>query len=257
MCTDQGLSFYPTYLYHYDEETGEIEFVHQHGDTTWNDILGFWDRPICRVNAGVNEDSDIYAIWTQFDTSEVCAAGKGVGDLFMTSRLNNDIFWEFPVNVTNSHTPGCYPGQCDSDVWASLADVIDDSLYILYIDDCDPADQEWLNSQNNVLYYTYPAYVIPSVDEMGALPGKLNLHQNYPNPFNNETLISFDLKYDSPVDLTIYDITGAEIANLINRNLAAGNHKIKWQPRGISSGVYLYKLKMESKSITKKMVFLK
>jgi len=85
---------------------------------------------------------------------------------------------------------------------------------------------------------------------------------NYPNPFNPVTTISFELKFDSKVDLSIYNIKGQLVKVLINKNLETGNHKIIWdgkdfQNNKLPSGLYLYKLQTDSYSQVKKMIMLK
>lgn len=85
------------------------------------------------------------------------------------------------------------------------------------------------------------------------------LKQNYPNPFNPTTTISFKLKKRAQVLLNVYDINGREIANLINGSLRAGTHNIGFNARGIEleSGVYIYRLKVNSTIISKKMMYIK
>ena len=85
---------------------------------------------------------------------------------------------------------------------------------------------------------------------------------NYPNPFNPETNISFSLKKDSSVELTIFNIKGEKVKKLVSDYLNKGNHSYKWNGtdnygNSVSSGVYFYKISTESKSEVKKMLLLK
>lgn len=89
------------------------------------------------------------------------------------------------------------------------------------------------------------------------IPGSLSLEQNYPNPFNPSTTISFNLPKECKVSLRVYDLLGREIRNLINDNLSAGNHNIKFDAAGLSSGIYLYQLRAGNEVITRKMSLLK
>ena len=57
-----------------------------------------------------------------------------------------------------------------------------------------------------------------------VITARTELYNNYPNPFNPSTTISFNLASSSEVTLSIYDIRGRKVRNLINRNLSAGNH---------------------------------
>ncbi len=75
-----------------------------------------------------------------------------------------------------------------------------------------------------------------------AAPAEFSLDQNYPNPFNPSTVISFKLAVDSKVSLTVFNILGEKVEQLLNGNLAAGTHKINFDASNLQSGVYFYKL---------------
>ncbi len=77
---------------------------------------------------------------------------------------------------------------------------------------------------------------------MYLAPDVFALEQNYPNPFNPSTTINFSLAADSKVSLTVFDILGQEVANLINGNLAAGSHEINFNASNVNSGVYFYRI---------------
>jgi hypothetical protein len=80
---------------------------------------------------------------------------------------------------------------------------------------------------------------------------------NAPNPFNSSTSIGFILPEAGFVRLTVYDLTGRQVANLQNGNLNAGNHRVDFQPEAMTAGVYLYRLETGQTSVTKKMIYLK
>jgi len=73
-------------------------------------------------------------------------------------------------------------------------------------------------------------------------PNVFTLEQNYPNPFNPSTMINFSLAADSKVSLTVFDVLGQEVANLISGNLAAGSHEINFNASNVNSGVYFYRI---------------
>ncbi len=74
------------------------------------------------------------------------------------------------------------------------------------------------------------------------VPDVFSLEQNYPNPFNPSTMIKFSLAADSKVSLTVFDVLGQEVSNLISGNLAAGIHEINFNASNINSGVYFYRI---------------
>lgn len=95
------------------------------------------------------------------------------------------------------------------------------------------------------------------------LPKAYALNGNYPNPFNPKTKISFALPKASKVTLDVYNILGQKVRTLINGDMDAGYQSVEWDGTddngvGISSGVYLYKLKAgDSFTKVNKMTFLK
>ncbi len=94
------------------------------------------------------------------------------------------------------------------------------------------------------------------------LPERFALDQNYPNPFNPSTTISFSLTKRSHVELSIYNLLGQKVINLIDKELSAGNYRTSWDGRDkfgdeTAGGVYFYRLKTGESSQTRKMVLLK
>jgi photosystem II stability/assembly factor-like uncharacterized protein len=91
-----------------------------------------------------------------------------------------------------------------------------------------------------------------------GVPKKYELSQNYPNPFNPMTKIDFQLPMDGKVSLVIYDITGREIATLLNNEFKkADYYTVMFNGSNFSSGVYFYRITADKYVMTKKMVLLK
>ncbi|MCF8242985.1 MAG: T9SS type A sorting domain-containing protein, partial [Melioribacteraceae bacterium] len=101
---------------------------------------------------------------------------------------------------------------------------------------------------------------VTGINENNAQPTEFTLYQNYPNPFNGTTNISFYLPSDLKISLIIYDITGKEVVRLIDdERLPEGKNQVEWNSKNklgqnVSSGVYLYSLRVHNTEITKKMV---
>ena len=94
------------------------------------------------------------------------------------------------------------------------------------------------------------------------MPVEFALHQNYPNPFNPVTTIRYDLPDNALVTITIYDMMGREIKNLVNQTQDAGFKSIIWNAtndygKPVSAGIYLYQIQAGEYMQTKKMVLLK
>lgn len=80
---------------------------------------------------------------------------------------------------------------------------------------------------------------------------------NFPNPFNSETNFLINLRNGSFVELEIYNMLGEKIETLLRKYLTAGIHKITWLPKTLSSGIYFYKVSVDKKQFTKKLVIVK
>jgi C1A family cysteine protease len=83
------------------------------------------------------------------------------------------------------------------------------------------------------------------------------LEQNYPNPFNPVTTIEYAIPKDGFVSLNVFNVLGQQVSVIVNENMKAGNHKVKFDASRLSSGVYYYRLECNDKVMIKKMVVLK
>jgi len=95
-----------------------------------------------------------------------------------------------------------------------------------------------------------------------TVPISYALHQNYPNPFNPVTNIRYDLKNIEHVTLTIFDLNGRKINQIVNTIQVAGHQSAEWNTtdsfgKPVSAGVYLYQIKAGQFFQAKKMILLK
>ena len=95
-----------------------------------------------------------------------------------------------------------------------------------------------------------------------SMPYRYTLRQNYPNPFNPITTLKYDIPKDGLVNITIYNMLGNVVNNLVNANQSSGYKSVQWnatnnQGETVSAGVYLYKIQAGDFVDTKKMILLK
>jgi hypothetical protein len=83
------------------------------------------------------------------------------------------------------------------------------------------------------------------------------LKQNYPNPFNPATTIEFTVSNSAEVNLSVYNLLGQKVAELVNNSFAPGSYKVKFDAARLSSGVYIYRLQSGTTTLVKKMQLLK
>lgn len=92
-----------------------------------------------------------------------------------------------------------------------------------------------------------------------VVPQSFALMQNYPNPFNPVTKIRFNVPAGNSgnVNISVYDMTGKLVSQIVNQNLSVGTYEADWNASGFASGVYYYKMTGNSFSDVKRMVVVK
>ncbi len=99
--------------------------------------------------------------------------------------------------------------------------------------------------------------------ELDLVPVKYELGQNYPNPFNPSTQIKYSLPFESNVKITIYNMIGEVVTQLVNKVEGAGSYSLTFNASNIASGAYIYAIEANavdgSKSFksVKKMMLMK
>jgi hypothetical protein len=83
------------------------------------------------------------------------------------------------------------------------------------------------------------------------------LEQNFPNPFNPETKIAFGLPKPAWVKLEVFNLIGERIATLLNDEMPAGSHAVKFNASQLTSGIYLYRIDMKDFQATRRMLVIK
>ena len=109
---------------------------------------------------------------------------------------------------------------------------------------------------------TVPSAERFTLELKAVVPATFTLHQNFPNPFNPITSLRYDLPEQAQVTLTIYDLMGREITQLVNTAQEAGYKSVQWNAtdiygKPVSAGVYLYQIRAGGFVQTRKMVLLK
>ncbi|MEQ9105302.1 MAG: T9SS type A sorting domain-containing protein [Rhodothermales bacterium] len=91
----------------------------------------------------------------------------------------------------------------------------------------------------------------------GAIPGSFRLAAAYPNPFNPQTTLQFDLPQSSHVTLSVWDLSGREVARLLSGPMAAGSYTHRWNAAHLNSGVYMIRLVADTDITTRTVTLLK
>ena len=124
----------------------------------------------------------------------------------------------------------------------------------------DQHNELYICSFNGMIYKFVQAS--SSIEDGVLKPNNFSLYQNHPNPFNPITTIRYDLPEDALVNITIYDMMGRVVSNLVSSQQNAGYRSIQWnatnnEGQPVSAGLYLYTIEAGQFRQTKKMVLLK
>jgi hypothetical protein len=125
-----------------------------------------------------------------------------------------------------------------------------------------------VSSQNDLGFggwsetFAFKTMIATGLDEQATVPLRNNLQQNYPNPFNPNTTITFSLAQKAVVSITIFDMLGKQVQEIINDHYPAGEHSVSFNASGLSAGIYFYRINALSEkgkvfSRVRKMILIK
>jgi hypothetical protein len=165
-------------------------------------------------------------------------AGTGNGDIFISSNFGSTWTEKSEGLPQSNDTINC---------------LLDANNYI------------FAGTSANSVYRRSKSEIIGIQQISSEIPSSFSLSQNYPNPFNPATKIKFSIPNSTPpaplprgtVSLKVYDITGKEVAVLINETLQPGTYEVTFDGSGLTSGVYFYKLYAGDYMETKRMILIK
>jgi len=122
-----------------------------------------------------------------------------------------------------------------------LAAVTDDDSSAVHIDEI------WYNETPTGM----------SISDDAPIASRYELGQNYPNPFNPITHIRFNIPETGNTKLTVYNMMGEAVANLVNGVVSAGGHTVSWNAANMPTGVYFYRLESGNFTQTRKLLLVK
>ena len=132
------------------------------------------------------------------------------------------------------------------------------------------SNMKWFNQHCNVVMERNDSMIVitdtnnhhiennlTNISYTTSIPREFSLSQNYPNPFNPTTTIDFNLPLSGNVKLSVYDIIGKEIINIIDQKKDAGEYSVTIDASNLSTGTYFYRLEVDEFVETKKMMLIK
>ncbi len=237
----------------YDNEGNSDVFaqrVSHSGELMWGDSgLVICDEPLGQYNPSVVSisDNEVYIFWE--DHREAAENFWWPADIYAThldarGRIGGDSYWQENGSVV-----------CDYLHVQTVPQAINDGMggaTLIFRDQRGNFDWDFAVFSQRLF-----DPIFTDAEEKPELPTEFSLSQNYPNPFNPETVIEFTLPTEGKATLRVFDVTGREVATLVNGALAAGNHRVNFDATELSSGVYFYTLNTGNSTLTRKMVLLR
>jgi photosystem II stability/assembly factor-like uncharacterized protein len=137
--------------------------------------------------------------------------------------------------------------------WFQQEVLIQDHLRSVYFPD---EGDGWAVGSNGIILHYHDSATNFDNDGVQA-PENFELSQNYPNPFNPSTTIQYSIPESGNVSLRIFNVLGEKVAELVNEYQQPGIYKVTFNGESLSSGIYLYGLKVNNFTSVKKMIVLK
>ncbi len=231
-------------------------FAPAHEGTLSADDVAEWDTLIANV------------LGDGFDAS---AGGVANYDIFGAVSTDGGVTWSPPVNISNTYSRGCDPGDCLCEYTISMAERVDDKMHIFAVLDKDAGSSLrdigetvecpviHIAVDTSVFFsYAFPA----GVNEAKAgKPSRISVGA-YPNPFNAATNVVWSLPASGDVNVEIVDVSGRVVRTLYKGFATSGSHSVVWDGKddsgeAVPSGTYMCRVRCGDHTAAAKVVLIK
>jgi hypothetical protein len=234
-----------------------------HGFNFTNVTSGLPGRTITSVS--IHPDSSNVAILTYsgfgagkiYKTTNGAATWTSISGNLPDSPTNDGLIY-YPGSPTSTYLVAMDIGVFMSNNWGAswieLADGLPNTV-AMHLDYHVATNKLRLGTHGRGVY---EIDILTSLNSISSnVPESYSLEQNYPNPFNPSTNIRFSIPKSGNVKLTVLDMLGREIEQLVNSNLNAGTYEVAYNVYNVSSGIYFYRLETSDFTQTRKMIIVK
>lgn len=199
--------------------------------------------------ANVNLNSGNYSNMTTTSISGGTAISLNIARLGACYRMTPGTYLLGRIRFNRVDTTGCITLNMRTTV--SGFSVVQDSITQWFA----PADFDSLaTSPAGCIRLDFLTGLAGNENEM---PTVFKLYNNYPNPFNPITSIKYDIPQYTFVKMSVYDILGKLVTNLVNKEMTPGRYEAVWDATNYASGTYIYKLETKNFTDVKKMILVK
>ena len=158
-------------------------------------------------------------------------------------------------------------GQCGLAVWGDdpTTDVVDGlssgesfTLSVWDLKNNASSELEVIQIRTGTsLNYESNGFVVLDLTASNAIPDEYYLAQNYPNPFNSMTSCKFGLPEAGKLTIAVFDISGRLVTTLVDTEMPAGTHSIRWNASSTAAGMYFIQMAASGFETTRKVTLLK
>jgi Secretion system C-terminal sorting domain len=193
-----------------------------------------------------------YEEWAAFSEIAICVSG------------DNGLNWSEPIYLNGKADSENYVEELEGKTLCSVypAEQIvnaGDGLGILHLSITGDSDMELGNSSEAITYYTSLEIDFEAVSDTDTeeICPETAIIRNYPNPFNPETKIAYEVLVAGNVNLSVYNIKGQKLIELVNERQSAGKQNIVWQASDVPSGIYFVRMQSAGGEGVHKVVLMK
>ncbi|MBL1215136.1 MAG: T9SS type A sorting domain-containing protein [Ignavibacteriae bacterium] len=215
----------------------------QHGDRLLNigsDLFVSTDNGIYKSTDQADSWTRVdqgFAVWNQFNVAQIWGMYTDGSNLYASMAQDDSAYYS-----TNGGSS-----------WSDISGGLNHRLKSFAMHNGTLFAAQW-DIDSSIVKYTG----LTGIEKENEFqPEIFSLSQNYPNPFNPSTKISFSIPSNTFVTLSIYDILGSKITELINEEMSPGQYSIDFDASDLASGIYYYTLSTNNSAISKKMILLK
>jgi hypothetical protein len=183
---------------------------------------------------------------------------QGHDHLFAKEVVDGIIYQEVPMPSDSTYIIGtrdngdAYTGVIMDASGHLRVTVSSSNVTVEYVRAWLPADETAQHKNGEIAYSYSVAPKTTSVQTAAAIPETFSLEQNYPNPFNPSTIIRYSIPHSGSVNLSVYDVLGRTVAQLVSEVQSAGSYEVRFDAKDLPSGMYIYRLTCMGFAVTKK-----
>jgi hypothetical protein len=224
----------------------------------YNQIFDFQVNSALLSHPSIGFSSDGSTIWVAYsviqpDTCTGYASVFNYFDVYVQKSTDGGLTWSTPQNVSNTPT--------EDEMYPVVAENNNNNNYpyLVYQWNAIPGCHAFTDLQTvGVVYEVFKSTIIGVKNISNEIPAAFSLKQNFPNPFNPATKIRFDIARTSNITLKVYNVSGQEVATILNNeNVTPGTKEVEFNGANLASGVYFYTLAAGDFRETKKMILVK